>query len=241
MKAMLLAAGEGSRLPQARRCGSKVMVPVKGKSILEWNLLYLKKSGIREVVINLCTGKDKILAFLKKRKFLGLRVSISTENSPLGTAGGIKKAQKLLGENDFLVLYGDNLCDFDIAKLQHAHRKNKAVGTLGVFNPVKTKHGGILAGLVRVSPQGRVESFLEKRNNQKPDSARYINAGIAVFSPEIFGSIPRDRVCDLARDIFPEWLRKGRRLFAIEGATYVLASDTPEALKRTRRLYSGIL
>ena len=241
MKAMLLAAGEGSRLPQARRCGSKVMVPVKGKPILEWNLLYLKKAGVREVVINLCTGKEKILTFLKKRKFFGLRVAISSEETPLGTGGGIKKAQKLLGENAFLVLYGDNLCDFDIAKLQRAHRKNEAIGTLGVFDPVKTKHGGILAGLVCVSDQGRVESFLEKRNNQKSDSARYINAGIAVFSPRIFSSIPRDQVCDLARDIYPEWLRKGLRLFATEGATYVLASDTPEALKRTRRLYSRIL
>jgi NDP-sugar pyrophosphorylase family protein len=92
-----------------------------------------------------------------------------------------------------------------------------------------------------VSGQGRVENFLEKRNNQKPDGAGYVNAGIAVFSPEIFKAIPKDRVCDLAKDIYPELLRKGRRFFATDGATYVLASDTSEALKMTRRFYSKIL
>ena len=237
---MLLAAGEGSRLPQARSYGSKVLVPVKGEPILAWNLLYLKRAGIREIVINLCCGREKVLEFLESHKFFGLRVTVSYEDAPLGTAGGIKKAQKLLGEKDFLVLYGDNLCDFDIARLRQVHRKNQAVGTLGIFDPLKTQHGGILAGLVQVSDQGRVEKFLEKRNNQKYSSG-YVNAGIAVFSSLIFGAIPEGRTCDLARDIYPEWLRKGRRLFATEGATYVLASDTPEALKRTRRLYSKIL
>jgi NDP-sugar pyrophosphorylase family protein len=240
MKAMLLAAGEGSRLPQACSYGSKVLVPVKGKPILEWNLLYLKQAGIRDIAINLCSGKEKILSFLKGHRFFGLRIAVSCEDTPLGTAGGIKNAQKLLEKKDFLVLYGDNLCNFDIARLWQAHRKNRAVGTIGIFDPVTTKHSGILAGLVRISDQGRVEKFLEKRNNQKWNGAGYVNAGIAVFSPEIFRAIPENRACDLARDIYPELLRKGRRLFAAEGATYVLASDTSEALKRTRRFYSKI-
>ena len=121
MNAMLLAAGEGTRLPQARRFGSKVLVPVQGKPILEWNLLFLKRAKIRKVVINVCTGKAKILAFLKKKRFLGLEIALSFEDRPLGTAGGVKKAEKLLGRKDFLVLYGDNLCDFDISKLRRVH------------------------------------------------------------------------------------------------------------------------
>lgn len=236
MNAIVLAAGAGTRLPQSRFFGSKVLVPVQGRPLLEWNLLLLKRAGIRKVVVNLSSPGKKIRSFLKKKKFFGLSVVFSCEKELLGTAGGVKKAQPLLGNRDFLVLYGDNFCDFDLKKLIRFHRKNKPVATLGVFDPRKAKHSGILAGFVKVDRKGRVEKFVEKRNNRKIPKGSCINAGIGVFSPEIFQHIPARRVYDFAKDVFPTLVRAKRKIFARQGATYVLASDTPETLQRTRRI-----
>jgi len=241
MKAILLAAGEGRRLALTRFYGSKVLIPVRKKPILEWNLLFLKRNGIRNIVINLCCGKEKILAFLKSRKFPGMRIDFSCENKPLGTAGGVKKAEAMLGKQDFLVVYGDNLCDFDIPKLFRVHRKKKALATLGVFDPRATSHSGILAGFVRIDEQGKVEKFIEKRDNQKIPADGYVNAGVAIFSPDIFGMIPQRRFCDFGKNIYPKLIQCHKRLFAATGATYVLASDTAAALQKTRYLAAKIL
>ena len=180
------------------------------------------------------------MAFLKKKWNFGLHLSFSFEDKPMGTAGGVKEAQGLLGKKDFLALYGDNLCDFDIRKLCAFHRTQKAIATIGVFDSSKTKHTGILAGLVRVGPHGKVEKFIEKRNNQKVENG-FVNAGIAVFSPRIFSRIPAGRHYDFGKNVYPGLLRQSRRLVAVEGATYVLASDTAETLKRTRRLAAKVL
>jgi len=238
MNAIVLAAGAGQRLPQAKIYGSKLLVPVRGKTILERNLLFLKRAGIRKCILTLCSGKEKVVAFLEAKRSFGLRIAFSYEDRLLGTAGGVKKVQGLLGDQDFLVFYGDNLSDFDIQKLWRVHRQNKAIGTIGVFDPKKARHSGVLAGLLELDAQGRVEKFAEKRNNQKTPEKGYVNAGIAVFSPKIFREIPARRVCDLARDIYPKLLKKKQKLFAVEGASYVLASDTPETLRRTRHFFA---
>lgn len=236
MKAIVLAAGKGTRLPQSGFFGAKVLVPVAGRPLLEWNLLLLKRAGIRQVVINLSEETKNVYAFLKRKNFFGLQIKISEEKTPLGTAGGVKQAQELIGGKDFLVVYGDNLSDFDIKKLTRFHKKSKAIATLGVFNPRQTKHSGILAGFVQVDSGGVVRKFVEKRSNREIPSDGYVNAGIGAFSPKIFNAIPDKCVYDFARDVFPKLLSAKKKLCAVEGAHYVLASDTPETLRRTRRI-----
>ncbi|MBU9888313.1 MAG: nucleotidyltransferase family protein [Candidatus Omnitrophica bacterium] len=241
MKAMLLAAGKSSRLPEACRYGSKVLVPVRGQTLLERNLRYLRRSGIREAVINLCHGKKAILAFLKRKRMFGMKLLFSFEKEPLGTAGGVKKAQKYLAKGDFLVLYADNLCDFDLKALLKIHRARRALGTLGVFHPARAVHSGIFAGTLRTGPEGIVEAFVEKRGGQRINDREVVNAGVALFSPRIFRRIPSGKFCDFARHVYPKLLRGRKGLFAVEGASYVLASDTPKAFKRTRRLAAKVL
>lgn len=238
---MMLAAGASSRLLEAQRYGSKLLIPVQRKTILERNLVFLKRAGIQDVVINLCRGKEKILKFLERNRMFGLSITFSFEKTPLGTAGGVKKAEKFLRGKDFLVLYGDNLSDFDISMLMIFHQKKQALGTIGVFCPENTKHSGILAGSVKVNSWGKVNGFIEERNNRKIAKNSYVNAGVTVFSPKIFRWIPSRRPFDFAKDLYPRLLKKKARLFAVEGASYVLASDTPEALKRTRRLAAKLL
>ncbi len=238
---MLLAAGKSERLGGLNRGLPKVLMPVLGRPILEHNLRYLKGSGIRQVIINLHYRADEVVDFIKRREDWGLSIAFSREEELLGTAGAVKKAERYFGKSPFLVMYGDNLTDFDVRKIFTAHRRTKALVTLGVYDSGKTAWSGIAAGLVKVNRDGRVTAFEEKKGNCAVGAEDRVNAGILVASPGIFGYIPKDKPYDFARDLFPALLKSGKRLQAAEGVSYVLASDTAEALKKTRWLACKLL
>ena len=235
MKVMLLAAGKSERLRGLNRGLPKVLIPVLGRPILEHNLRYLKGSGIRQVMVNLHYHADEVSEFINRRKDWGLSIAFSREEELLGTAGAVKKAERYFGKSPFLVMYGDNLTDFDIRKLFAAHRRTKALVTLGVYDPKKTAWSGIAAGLVRVKG-GKVAGFAEKKSNRQVPGGNWVNAGILVASPGIFRYIPAKRPYDFARDLFPRLMKKKRVIGATDGASYVLASDNRQALQKTRRL-----
>lgn len=235
MKVMLLAAGKGTRLGSRTRKVPKVLIPVLGRTILEHNLRFLKRNGFREIILNLHAGAKQVAGFLKRSRNFGLRIKLSYEEELLGTAGAVKNMH---GEwkDDFLVFYGDNLTDFNIPDLIRFHKKTGAVATLGVFHPERAFHTGILAGQVKIKRGGEVEKFIEKRNNRAVSADGYVNAGIAVFSPKILEFIPSGHFCDFARDVYPRLLKEKKKIFAAEGARFLLASDTPETLRETRKM-----
>lgn len=235
MKAMLLAAGKSERLGGLNRGLPKVLMPVLGRPILEHNLRYLQRSGIRRVMINLHYRAEKVVNFIKRRGNWGLSIDYSFEEELLGTAGAVKKVENFFGKAPFLVIYGDNLMDFDIRKMFAEQRRGKALIALGVYDPVKTAWSGIAAGLVGVKA-GKITGIAEKKSNRKVAGGNWVNAGILVASPAIFRYIPLNCPYDFARDLFPKLLLNNRAISAAAGASYVLASDTPEALQKTRRL-----
>jgi NDP-sugar pyrophosphorylase family protein len=235
MKAMLLAAGMGTRLGATKGVLPKVLLPVEGRPILEHNLRYLKAHGVRDVVVNVHRGAGRIRQHLSARRNYGMHIQISHEKKLLGTAGAVKKMQSFFSEGPFLVLYGDNLMDFDIAQLRRRHLRSRAFATVGVYSPRRTISCDIAAGLIRHS-RGRIKKIIEKRGNRRVRKGVWVNAGIYVLSCEIFQHIPFGRSYDFSRDVFPRLLRKKVRMMAAEGASYVLASDTRESLKKTRGL-----
>ncbi len=241
MKAMVLAAGKGERLGRASRGLPKVMLPVAGRPILEHNLLYLKRAGVRDVIVNLHHEPDAIRSFLKKRKNFGLAIRFSFESRLLGTAGAVKKVERHLRGAPFLVLYGDNLVDFDLERMSREHRASGAAVTLAVFNPRQTVYSGLAAGLVRTDPRGRISAFVEKRGNARVPADSWASAGVYVVSPAVLPYIPAGSPVDFAHDVFPRLLTLGESLQVLSGASYVLASDTVAALRRTRLLAPRLL
>ncbi len=236
MNAMILAAGRSERMRRYCAQKPKVLLPVLGKPILEWNLQYLKRHGIRNVVVNGHYHAGQVRRFLKTCGPAGMTLNFSYEPTLLGTAGGVKNAQRYLGQKPFLVLYGDNLTDFPIVALARQHRRRRALVTIGVFNPAKTRHSGILAGHVRTDRAGRVLKFVERRGYHGRVSGQWVNAGILIASPEIFKWIPKKTPYDFARNLFPALLAARRNMRAVAGARFVLASDTPQAWQRTKKI-----
>jgi NDP-sugar pyrophosphorylase family protein len=133
MKAIILAGGRGKRLRPITDYVPKPLVPIKNIPIIEWQLKYLKKFGIDEVII--CTGyKQEMIENHLNMKDIGIKIKFSIEKSPLGTGGAIKKAGKMIKDKSFFVINGDTITNIDLKKL--ATKKN-AIAVI----ELRTKYG----------------------------------------------------------------------------------------------------
>lgn len=134
MKAMIFAAGLGTRLKPFTENHPKALAEVNGKSLLERNISYLKSYGFRDLVINVHHFPDQIIDFLKQKNSFDLNISISDESDALlETGGGLKKASQYLeGSDPFLVMNVDILTNLDLLKMVNYHKSHNALATLAV-------------------------------------------------------------------------------------------------------------
>jgi mannose-1-phosphate guanylyltransferase len=230
-KAMLLAAGSGTRLRPLTEKIPKVMVPIGGKPLLEHTIVHLAGAGIRELVINLCYHPEAVQDYFRDGARWGVRIHYSIETEALGTAGGVKRVQRLLGDAPFLLWYGDNLSRCDVRQLGRLHEESAALLTLAVFH----RDDPTASGIVGIDPDGRIRHFLEKPRPEQVFS-HWVNAGIMVVEPRILEAIPPDVTADLSRDTLPLLLSRDERLYAYrlansEGLWWI---DTPADLQRVQ-------
>jgi CTP:phosphocholine cytidylyltransferase-like protein len=130
MKAMILAAGLGTRLRPLTETTPKPLLPVGGTPLIVWNLLLLRAGGIREVIINLHYLGSMIEAALGDGSRWDMQIAYSYEPELLGTGGGLKKAEEFFEGESFLVMNGDTLTNVDLPALQEFHRSQAGVATL---------------------------------------------------------------------------------------------------------------
>lgn len=212
-QAIILAGGKGERLRPHTDNKPKPMVEVGGRPILSYQIQRLKEAGVEEIVFACSYKWEAIKEYLGDGKDLGLKISYSVEEHPLGRGGGIKQAMGKLckGWEDVIVLNGDILSNSDLSCLIEKHQKNKALVTLTAV-PLKS-----LYGIVDINTGGQVEGFREK-----PILPFWINAGIYIFSKEIEPLLPF--VGDHETETFPK-LPKDRFL-AFESRAYWRGVDT---------------
>ncbi len=135
MKAMILAAGKGTRLGEITQHTPKCLVDIGGITMLEHVVQRLKAVGVTSLVINLFHLKDKVRAFVESRQGFGLPVQFSEEAVLLGTGGGVKEARRFLdGEESFIVHNADIYCEGDLTPLFRQHKDRGAMATLGVLS-----------------------------------------------------------------------------------------------------------
>ena len=189
MKAIILAGGRGKRLKPVTDYVPKPLVPIKNIPIIEWQIRYLKKFGIREVII--CTGykADMIESYLSMKK-LGMKIKFSIEKTPLGTGGAIKKAGKLINDKSFFVINGDTITNIDLHQL--ASKKN----TIAAIE-LRTKYG------ILETESDKIINFKEKK--EIPDM--WMNAGIYHLQKEVLKKLPIKG--DIEKTVFPDYAKKG--------------------------------
>jgi len=189
MKAIILAGGRGKRLKPVTDYVPKPLVPIKNIPIIEWQIRYLKKFGIKEVII--CTGykADMIESYLSMKK-LGMKIKFSIEKTPLGTGGAIKKAGKLINDKSFFVINGDTITNIDLHQL--ASKKN-AIAAI----ELRTKYG------ILETESDKIINFKEK----KEISDTWMNAGIYHLQKEVLKKLPIKG--DIEKTVFPDYAKKG--------------------------------
>lgn len=195
MKAMVLAAGLGTRLRPLTYEITKPMVPVLDRPVMEHILDLLERHGFGEVIANVHYFPETI------ESHFGDRIAYSLEPELLGTAGGVRNCAKFFAGETFLVISGDALTDIDLTALMKRHRDAGGVATLAVKKVSDTREYGV----VLHDREGRITGFQEK---PQPDEALSDlgNCGIYVFEPEIFDYFPERPFVDWAHDVFPTLL-----------------------------------
>ncbi len=195
MKAMVLAAGLGTRLRPLTYEITKPMVPVLDRPVMAHILDLLERHGFEDVIANLHYFPDSI------REHFGERLAYRHEEELLGTAGGVRACREFFGEEAFLVISGDALTDIDLGAFVARHREAGGVATLAVKQVSDTREYGV----VLHDSDGRITGFQEKPS---PDEAlsNLGNCGIYIFSPAIFDYFPERPFADWAQDVFPALL-----------------------------------
>lgn len=215
MKAVILAGGEGTRLRPLSLGRPKPMVPLFDIPALEHIIALLKRSGIREICVTLQYMPHMVTGSLGDGKQLGVELHYAVEDTPLGTAGGVKRCMDFIGREDFLVISGDAVCDLDLAAAMEFHRSRHPAATL-----ILHRHPAPLEyGLVLTDSQGRVERFIEKPGWGEVLTNR-VNTGIYLLSPAAMDAVPEGQAFDFARDLFPLLLERGEVLCGYEPEGY---------------------
>ncbi|MDO8503800.1 MAG: nucleotidyltransferase family protein [bacterium] len=233
MKALILSAGPGTRLQPLIRNMPKVMVPIAKKPLLWYHIQLLKKHGIKDIWINLHWYPHSIKNYFGDGSKFGVKISYSYEKELLGTAGALKNPASGI-ENEFkksafLVVYGDNLTNFDHTRLIQFHKRRRAFATIGLY---KSPDPWTM-GVVEINEQGKILKFVEKPPKEAV-TTNTVSAGILVCEPELLDYIP-DGASDFAFDIFPKLLKLRKPLFALNTGSYVQDCGTPGRLAKARR------
>ncbi len=233
MKAIVLAAGQGTRLRPLTLRTPKAMLPVSGRPTLEWIILWLRHHGIHEMVINLHHQPDVVMSHFGDGGKWCVRLTYSVEPTILGTAGGIKRMEGLFAE-PFVVVYGDVLTDMNLGQLVcfHRSRGDQPHATLSVYRAPNPQE----CGIVEVNRQNRVTRFLEKPPQQQIFSD-FANAGVFIFDPPLLAAVPSAGFFDISCDLLPLLLRQGVPLYAwpMEESVYLIDMGTPEKYERVQR------
>ena len=207
MKAVVMAGGEGTRLRPLTSNQPKPMVPIVGKPCMEHIVELLRRHGLEDVIVTVAFLPQAIRSYFGSGETLGVDIGYSVEESPLGTAGSVKRAAGRL-DDTFLVISGDALCDVDLTGIVEAHRQKGASVTIGL----KSVENPLEFGIVVTDDDGRVERFLEKPSWGQVFSDT-INTGIYVLEPEVLRHVPTDRPYDFSKELFPLLLEMGRPIY----------------------------
>jgi NDP-sugar pyrophosphorylase family protein len=225
-RALVLAAGLGSRLRALAGDLPKPLVPVAGAPIIAHTLRWLAESGVEDVFVNLNYQPLMVRHALGDGAAFGLRIAYLQEPQLLGTAGALANVPD--DGEPLLVVYGDSLVRLDLAELAACHRRAGAEATIALFDQTRHPHTGVAGGRVRTDAAGRVVAFVE---GGEAETSSLVNAGVYLLEPAVAALARARAPGDFGRDVFPTMLAEGRRLgaYLIGDEGYCLGMDTPQS------------
>lgn len=201
-QALILAGGKGTRLNPITKEIPKPLIPLQGKPIIEYSFDLFKKFGIKDILISIGFKGEKIKEYFGDGKRFGVNITYIEETNPLGTAGPLKLAKKLL-KGPFIACNADELKDIDLMDMFMFHKENDALGTIALTSVEDTSKYGVakLAG-------NKILDFVEKPVKEKAPS-NFINSGLYILDPKVLDYIP-EGFAMLEKDVFPKLAKEGK-------------------------------
>ncbi|MBK5102247.1 MAG: NDP-sugar synthase [Desulfobacteraceae bacterium] len=188
MKAMILAAGLGTRLRPLTSRRAKALIPVANRPLIDRTIEYLKAHGVTEIVVNAYHHHQQIVRHLDGGKPFKIPIEVRVEPEILGTGGGIKNTGDFWGADPFIVINGDILTDIDLVKAYEAHKKNRGLATLIL-------HDYRRFNKIRVNSSSRITAIPHKSPPDRTGTLAF--SGIHIIEPELLDSIPEGVFSDI--------------------------------------------
>ena len=228
-----MAGGFGTRIQPLTNSTPKPMLPIINKPMMQHTMMTLKDLGITEFIVLLYFKPEIIQEHFGDGSDFGIHISYIVPDDDYGTAGAVKLAEELIGDENFIIISGDLVTDFDFAKIFAYHKEKSAklsITLTSVENPLEF-------GVVIANADGKIEKFLEKPSWGEVFSDT-INTGIYIIEPEILKYIPKNENYDFGKDLFPSLMREGVELYAGNAEGYWRDVGNPESY---RDVYEDIL
>jgi len=233
MKAMILAAGEGTRLRPMTIHTPKVLLPIGEVPLIHRTLLWLKRFGIVDIVMNLHHLGDAIQNDLHDGSDIGMRITYSSEEVLLGTSGGVRRMKNYF-TTTFTVVYGDVFTNLNLQDMISFHKLKGAIATLAVSerpNPWEL-------AIVQIDKEGRITSLIEKPSSSV-QMGNLANGGIYILEPAILNHIPTEGSSDFGYDVFPNLLRHAEPIYAyvLGPQEHLVDIGTPKGYHQANQLF----
>lgn len=223
MKAMILAAGKGTRVRPITYTIPKPMIPILQKPVMEFLLELLRMHGFDQIMVNVSHLAEEIESYFRDGQRFGVQIAYSFEGrivdgtlvgEAVGSAGGMRKIQDFYPffDDTFVVLCGDALIDLDLTEAVKWHRAKGSIATIIMKSVPKEEVSSY--GVVVTDEDGRVKAFQEKPNVEEALSTN-INTGIYIFEPEVLNYIPSGVEYDIGSQLFPKLVEIGAPFYAI--------------------------
>ena len=223
MKAMILAAGKGTRVRPITHTIPKPMIPILQKPVMEFLLELLRQHGFDQIMVNVSHLAEEIESYFRDGQRFGVEIAYSFEGSivdgdlvgaAIGSAGGLRRIQDFnpFFDDTFVVLCGDALIDLDLTAAVKMHREKGAIATIVTKSVDKELVSSY--GVVVTDEEGRIKAFQEKPSVEEALSTQ-INTGIYIFEPEIIDYIPPNQEYDLGADLFPQLVATNAPFYAV--------------------------
>lgn len=224
MKAMILAAGKGTRVRPITHTIPKPLIPILQKPVMEFLLELLRSHGFNQIMVNVSHLAEEIESYFRDGQRFGVEIGYSFEGSiidgelvgdALGSAGGLKKIQDFnpFFDDTFVVLCGDALIDLDLTQVVKWHKEKGAIAT--VVTKSVPKEFVSSYGVVVTDKNDRIITFQEKPSMEEALSTK-INTGVYIFEPEIIDYIPPNQKYDIGGELFPHLVELNLPFYAID-------------------------
>ena len=209
MKAIILAGGKGTRLREVIKDVPKPMAPVAGRPFLEYLVLQLSRWGIRDIILSVGYREEIIKSHFGDGTGLGVGITYSDEDEPLGTGGAIRKAAQLINDNEFIAMNGDSFLDLNYDDFRSFHKEKRAELTLALAAVPDTSR----FGRVDRDKEGAVVGFSEKGQG----GPGLINGGVYMLKQDAVAHIPEGNI-SVEHEVFPGLVNHGLYGMEVKGS-----------------------